>query len=147
MMGSGDGESTRLAINALQSARVRRETYIGPWLPEPVHTSASPAGPWWAWCVLTGRPETLTSDFFVNLLDMGTKWKASVSAENVYEGRDRATGEVKWTATAVDLVFGSNSHLRAVCEVYACRDATGTFVTDFVAARNKVMKLDRFDPA
>jgi catalase-peroxidase len=82
--------------------------------------------------VLTGRPETLTSDLFVNLLDMGTEWKASVSAENVYEGRDRATGEVQWTATAIDLVFGSNSQLRAVCEVYARRDAMGTFVTDLV---------------
>jgi catalase-peroxidase len=97
--------------------------------------------------VLTDRPETLTNDFFVNLLDMGTEWKTSVSAENVYEGRDRATGKVRWTATAVDLVFGSNSQLRALAEVYACDDAQDTFVRDFVAAWNKVMSLDRFDVA
>jgi catalase-peroxidase len=97
--------------------------------------------------VLTDRPETLTNDFFVNLLDMGTEWKTSVSAENVYEGRDRATGNVKWTATAVDLVFGSNSKLRALSEVYACDDAKDRFVRDFVAAWNKVMTLDRFDLA
>jgi catalase-peroxidase len=97
--------------------------------------------------VLTARPETLTNDFFVNLLDMGTEWKASTSAENVYEGRDRATGEVKWTATAVDLVFGSNSELRAVAEVYACDDAKDKFVRDFVAAWDKVANLDRFDLA
>jgi catalase-peroxidase len=95
--------------------------------------------------VFTDRPETLTNDFFVNLLDMHTEWKASASAENVYEGRDRATGEVKWTATAVDLVFGSNSQLRAVSEVYACDDSKEKFVRDFVAAWNKVMSLDRFD--
>jgi catalase-peroxidase len=95
--------------------------------------------------VLTDRPETLTNDFFVNLLDMGTEWKTSVSAENVYEGRDRATGEVKWTATAVDLVFGSNSQLRAVAEVYACDDSQEMFVRDFVSAWDKVMNLDRFD--
>ena len=95
--------------------------------------------------VLTGRPETLTNDFFVNLLDMGAEWKASASAENVYEGRDRVTGEVKWTATAVDLVFGSNSQLRAISEVYACADAKEKFVHDFMAAWNKVMNLDRFD--
>ena len=97
--------------------------------------------------VFTDRPETLTNDFFVNLLDMGTEWKASASAENVYEGRDRATGEVKWTATAVDLVFGSNSQLRAIAEVYACDDAKEKFVRDFVAAWDKVMNLDRFDLA
>ncbi|MDQ4103110.1 MAG: catalase/peroxidase HPI, partial [Actinomycetota bacterium] len=97
--------------------------------------------------VLTDRPETLTNDFFVNLLDMGTEWKASVSAENVYEGRDRATGEAKWTATAVDLVFGSNSQLRAISEVYACDDSKEKFVRDFVAAWDKVMNLDRFDLA
>jgi catalase-peroxidase len=97
--------------------------------------------------VFTDRPETLTNDFFVNLLDMGTEWKASTSAENVYEGRDRATGEVKWTATAVDLVFGSNSQLRATSEVYACDDAKEKFVRDFVAAWDKVMNLDRFDLA
>ena len=84
--------------------------------------------------VFTDRPETLTNDFFVNLLDMGTEWKASASSENVYEGRDRATGEVKWTATAVDLVFGSNSQLRAIAEVYACDDAQEKFVRDFVVA-------------
>jgi len=97
--------------------------------------------------VFTDRPETLTNDFFVNLLDMSTEWKASVSAENVYDGRDRATGEVKWTATAVDLVFGSNSQLRAISEVYACDDSKEKFVRDFVAAWDKVMNLDRFDLA
>jgi catalase-peroxidase len=95
--------------------------------------------------VLTDRPETLTNDFFVNLLDMSTEWKTSQSSENVYEGRDRTTGEVKWTATAVDLVFGSNSQLRGLAEVYAADDATERFVTDFVAAWDKVMTLDRFD--
>jgi catalase-peroxidase len=95
--------------------------------------------------VLTARPGTLTSDFFVNLLDMGTEWTASASAEHVYEGRDRATGEVRWTATAVDLVFGSNSELRAIAEVYACADAAEKFARDFAAAWNKVMNLDRFD--
>jgi catalase-peroxidase len=97
--------------------------------------------------VFTSRPETLTNDFFVNLCDMGNEWKASVSEENVYEVRDRATGEVKWTATAVDLVFGSNSELRAISEVYACDDAQEKFVRDFVAAWDKVMNLDRFDLA
>jgi catalase-peroxidase len=97
--------------------------------------------------VFTDRPETLTNDFFVNLLDMGTEWKASASEENAYEGRDRVTGEVKWTATAVDLVFGSNSQLRAISEVYACDDAKKKFVRDFVAAWDKVMNLDRFDLA
>jgi catalase-peroxidase len=95
--------------------------------------------------VLTDRPEMLTNDFFVNLLDMRTEWKASVSSENVYEGRDRVTGEVRWTGTAVDLVFGSNSQLRAVSEVYACNDSKEKFVHDFVAAWDKVMNLDRFD--
>jgi catalase-peroxidase len=94
--------------------------------------------------VFTARPETLTNDFFVNLLDMGTEWKASDST-GVYEGRDRATGELKWTGTAVDLVFGSNSQLRALSEVYACDDAKAKFVRDFVAAWDKVMNLDRFD--
>jgi catalase-peroxidase len=97
--------------------------------------------------VFTDRPGTLTNDFFVNLCDLGTEWKVSASAENVYEGRDRATGEAKWTATAVDLVFGSNSQLRAISEVYACDDAQEKFVRDFVAAWNKVMNLDRFDLA
>jgi catalase-peroxidase len=95
--------------------------------------------------VFTDRPETLTNDFFVNLLDMRTEWKTSTSTENVYEGRDRATGEVKWTATAVDLVFGSNSQLRALAEVYAADDAREKLVHDFVAAWDKVMNLDRFD--
>jgi catalase-peroxidase len=95
--------------------------------------------------VLTDRPGTLTNDFFVNLTDMGTEWKVAESAENVYEGRDRATGELKWTATAVDLVFGSNSELRALAEVYAADDAEEKFVRDFVAAWDKVMTLDRFD--
>jgi catalase-peroxidase len=95
--------------------------------------------------VFTDRPETLTNDFFVNLLDMNTEWKASVGTENVYEGRDRATGQVKRTATAVDLVFGSNSQLRALSEVYACDDAKEKFVRDFVSAWDKVMNLDRFD--
>jgi catalase-peroxidase len=97
--------------------------------------------------VFTDRPETLTNDFFVNLLAMGTEWKASASAENVYEGRDLATGKVRWTATAVDLVFGSNSQLRALSEVYAADDAKDKFVGDFVAAWDKVMTLDRFDLA
>ncbi|RNL73146.1 catalase/peroxidase HPI [Streptomyces sp. I6] len=95
--------------------------------------------------LLTHRPEALTNDFFVNLLDMSTEWKTSASDENVFEGRDRATGEIKWTATSVDLVFGSHSQLRAISEVYAAGDADGTFVSDFVAAWDKVMSLDRFD--
>jgi catalase-peroxidase len=96
--------------------------------------------------VLTDRPGTLTNDFFANLLDMHTEWKPSASAEeNVYEGRDRATGDLRWTATAADLVFGSNSELRAVAEVYGADDAQEEFVRDFVAAWNKVMNLDRFD--
>ncbi|MFL1595970.1 catalase/peroxidase HPI [Rhodococcus ruber] len=95
--------------------------------------------------VFTDRPEALTTDFFVNLLDMRTEWKVSESTENVYEGRDRASGEVRWTATAVDLVFGSNSQLRGIAEVYGSADAQQKFVQDFVAAWNKVMNLDRFD--
>jgi catalase-peroxidase len=95
--------------------------------------------------VFTDRPETLANDFFVNLLEMSTEWKASASDENVYEGRDRATGELKWTATAADLVFGSHSQLRAISEVYASDDSNEKFVIDFVAAWNKVMNLDRFD--
>jgi len=97
--------------------------------------------------VFTERPETLTNDFFVNLLDMNTEWQASSESEDVFEGRDRTTGEVKWTGTAVDLVFGSNSQLRAVAEVYACDDSQQAFVRDFVAAWDKVMNLDRFDLA
>jgi catalase-peroxidase len=95
--------------------------------------------------VFTDRPETLTTDFFRNLLDMGTAWGRSEAEEGVYEGRDRATGELRWTGTAVDLVFGSNSQLRALCEVYASDDAEAKFVDDFVAAWDKVMMLDRFD--
>jgi catalase-peroxidase len=95
--------------------------------------------------VFTDRPGTLTNDFFVNLLEMSTEWKPSVDTENVFEGRDRATGEDKWTGTAVDLVFGSNSQLRALAEVYACDDSMEKFVRDFVAAWDKVMNLDRFD--
>jgi catalase-peroxidase len=96
--------------------------------------------------VFTKRPETLTNDFFVNLLDMSTKWQKSATSEGVLEGRDRATGELKWTGTIVDLVFGSNSQLRALAEVYACADSRQAFVRDFVAAWNKVMNLDRYDP-
>ncbi|MFF9492795.1 catalase/peroxidase HPI [Streptomyces flaveolus] len=95
--------------------------------------------------LFTDRPEALTTDFFVRLLDMGMEWKASESQENVFEGRDRATGEVRWTATAVDLVFGAHSQLRALAEVYATADAEEKFVRDFVAAWDKVMNLDRFD--
>jgi catalase-peroxidase len=95
--------------------------------------------------VLTKRPETLTNDFFVNLLDMSTEWKAV--SKNAFEGRDRATGEVKWSASRVDLVFGSNSELRALAEVYGSADAREKFVRDFVAAWSKVMGLDRFDLA
>jgi catalase-peroxidase len=97
--------------------------------------------------VFTTRPGTLTNDFFVNLLDMGTEWKATSDAHEVFEGRDRATGELKWTGTRVDLVFGSNSQLRALAEVYACDDNQEAFVRDFVAAWNKVMNADRFDLA
>ena len=97
--------------------------------------------------VFTQRPEALTNDFFVNLLDMGTVWKPVSEAEDVFEGRDRATGELKWTGTRVDLVFGSNSQLRAIAEVYGCGDSQGPFVRDFVAAWTKVMNLDRFDLA
>ena len=97
--------------------------------------------------VFTKQPEKLTNDFFLNLLDMGTEWKAVSKAEDVFEGRDRKTGELKWTGTRVDLIFGSNSELRAVAEVYATSDAQQKFVRDFVAAWNKVMNLDRFDLA
>lgn len=95
--------------------------------------------------VFTRRPEALTNDFFVNLLDMSTAWKATDKNEEVFEGRDRATGELKWTATRVDLIFGSNSQLRALAEVYGCEDSRDKFVHDFVEAWNKVMNLDRFD--
>jgi catalase-peroxidase len=95
--------------------------------------------------VFTNRPETLTNDFFVNLLDMNTKWQASSISEGVFEGRDRATDKIKWTGTRVDLLFGSNSQLRAIAEVYACDDSKEAFVKDFAAAWNKVMNLDRYD--
>jgi catalase-peroxidase len=96
--------------------------------------------------VFTKRPETLTNDFFVHLLDMKTKWQPA-STDGVYEGVDRKTGKVKWTGTRVDLVFGSNSQLRALAEVYACNDSKETFVKDFAAAWTKVMNLDRYDLA
>ena len=95
--------------------------------------------------IFTKWPGTLTPDFFVNLLDMNTEWLPSSTSEDVFEGRDRSTGEIKWTSTGVDLVFGSNSQLRAIAEVYACDDSQQAFVRDFVAAWNKVMNLDRFD--
>jgi len=97
--------------------------------------------------VFTKRPEALTNDFFVNLLDMGTEWKAVTDAKDVFEGRDRKTGKLKWTATRVDLIFGSNSQLRALAEVYGCKDSQEKFLHDFVAVWNKVMNLDRFDLA
>src|SRR3970040_796522 len=97
--------------------------------------------------VFTDRPEALTNDFFVNLLDMSTTWKATSSDKELFEGRDRKTGKPKWTGPRVDLVFGSNSELRALAEVYAAADAQQKFVRDFVAAWNKVMNLDRFDLA
>ncbi len=97
--------------------------------------------------VFTNRPETLTNDFFLNLLNMNTEWKYSGAPDHVFEGRDRKSGEIKWTASAVDLLFGSNSQLRAIAEVYACNDAQQKFVNDFVAAWDKVMNLDRFDLA
>ena len=97
--------------------------------------------------VFTDRPGALTNDFFVNLLDMGTAWKPTTIDEDLFEGRDRATGELRWTGTRVDLVFGSNSQLRALAEVYACDDSQEKFVRDFVAAWTKVMNADRFDLA
>ena len=97
--------------------------------------------------VFTKQPGVLTNDFFVNLLDMSTKWKKSATSEGVLEGTDRASGEAKWKGTVVDLVFGSNSQLRAIAEVYATDDAKDKFVKDFVAAWNKVMNLDRYDLA
>jgi catalase-peroxidase len=103
------------------------------------NTGQSPHG------VFTGRPGTLSNDVFVNLLDMSTEWKKSAKDEGIYEGRDRKSGQVKWTATPVDLVFGSNSELRAVAEVYASVDGKEKFVRDFAAAWAKVMNLDRFD--
>ena len=97
--------------------------------------------------VFTQRPEALTNDFFVNLLDMRTTWQATGQDDGVFEGRDRATGALKWTGTRVDLIFGSNSQLRALAEVYACADSQEKFLHDFVAVWNKVMNLDRFDLA
>ena len=97
--------------------------------------------------VFTKQPGTLSNDFFLNLIDFGTTWKAISPANDVFEGRDRKTGEVKWTGTRVDLIFGSNSELRALAEVYACSDAKEKFVKDFVAAWAKVMELDRFELA
>jgi catalase-peroxidase len=97
--------------------------------------------------VFTDKTETLTNDFFVNLLDMATEWKESSTTEGAFEGLNRETGELKWTATRVDLIFGSNSQLRALSEVYAASDAKEKFVKDFVSAWNKVMNLDRFDVA
>ena len=95
--------------------------------------------------VFTENPETLTNDYFVNLTDMNTVWKATTEEEDFFEGRDRKSGQVKWTGTRVDLIFGSNSELRALAEVYACDDANAKFVNDFVTAWNKVMHWDRFD--
>jgi len=95
--------------------------------------------------VFTKRPETLTNDFFVNLLDMSAQWQPTAGAEGVYEGRDRRTNKVVWTGTRVDLLFGSHSQLRALAEVYACADSKEKFAKDFVAAWAKVMDLDRFD--
>jgi catalase-peroxidase len=95
--------------------------------------------------VLTKQPEALTNDFFVNLLDMNTEWQKSAVCDHFFEGRDRKTGEVRWLGSRVDLVFGSNSQLRALTEVYASEDAEKKFVNDFVAAWTKVMNLDRFD--
>jgi len=95
--------------------------------------------------IFTGRPGTLSNDYFVNLLDMSTQWTKSPTAEGIYEGHDRATGKVKWTATPVDLMFGSSAELRAVAEVYAADDGKQLFVQDFVKAWAKVMSLDRFD--
>jgi len=97
--------------------------------------------------VFTKRPETLTNDFFVNLLDMSTTWKATSDDKDVFEGCERATGQPRWTGTRVDLIFGSNSQLRALAEVYACEDSQEKFVHDFVAVWDKVMNLDRFDLA
>ena len=97
--------------------------------------------------VFTKSPESLTNDFFVNLLDMGTEWKAASDAKDVFEGRDSKTGALKWTGTRVDLVFGSNSQLRALAEVYGSSDAQAQFAQDFVAAWTKVMNLDRYDLA
>ncbi|MGB4959286.1 MAG: catalase-peroxidase, partial [Saprospiraceae bacterium] len=95
--------------------------------------------------VFTKQPEVLSNDFFVNLLDFGISWKATSDHQDVFEGKDRKTGETKWSATRADLIFGSNSELRAIAEVYGCEDGGDKFVNDFVAAWTKVMNLDRFD--
>ena len=95
--------------------------------------------------VFTKKTEALTNDFFVNLLDLETTWKANSDKEDRFEGRDRKTGELKWTASRADLIFGSNAELRALAEVYACSDSQEKFIRDFVAAWDKVMNLDRFD--
>jgi catalase-peroxidase len=95
--------------------------------------------------VFTDKPETLTNDFFVNLLDMRTEWKATSEDGDLFEGRDRESGKLKWTGTRVDLVFGSNSQLRALADVYGCEDSQEKFLHDFIAVWNKVMNLDRFD--
>ena len=97
--------------------------------------------------VFTSRPETLTNDFFVNLLNLSTTWKATSDDQNIFEGRDRKTGSVKWIGSRADLIFGSNSELRAIAEVYGCEDSKDKFVKDFIAAWDKVMNLDRFDLA
>ena len=97
--------------------------------------------------VFTKRPEALTNDFFLNLLDMGITWKAFSDSQDVFEGSNRKTGKPEWTGTRADLIFGSNSELRAIAEVYACEDSGDKFVKDFVAAWSKVMNLDRFDLA
>ena len=97
--------------------------------------------------VFTKKTDTLSNDFFVNLLDMGTEWKPTADDPDVFEGRNRETGEKKWAGSRVDLVFGSNSQLRAIAEVYGCADSQEKFINDFVAAWNKVMNLDRFDLA
>ena len=95
--------------------------------------------------VFTKNPETLSNDFFINLLDMSTQWVKSDTSDGIFEGHDRETGDVRWTATSVDLAFGSNSQLRAISEVYACKDAQKQFIQDFVAVWRKVMNLDRFE--
>ena len=145
LLGAGDPLSpeTRLLdrANLLRLTAPEMTVLVGGMRVLNANTGRSPDG------VLTDRPEMLTNDFFVNVLDDSTEWKPSVSAENVYEGRDRTSGDVKWTATAADLVFGSNSQLRAYAEVYASDDGKEKFVKDFVAAWNKVMNLDRFDLA
>jgi catalase-peroxidase len=97
--------------------------------------------------VFTDRPEALTNDFFVNLLDMRTEWSASSDDDDVFEGRDRATGKLKWTGTRIDLIFGANSELRALAEVYACEDSQEKFLQDFIKVWDKIMMLDRFDLA